>query len=205
MDGVDMWQALSNRKVGSRFEVVHNINPIYPYTSYLLGPWKYVKGTVNPVYDTWLGDIPTNENPKADQYPKEVMASPAWSAVAKFSRRGLNEKEILMLREDTKIFCGNTDHNVTAFKCDPLEAPCLFNIQDDPCEMRNLHLPRVVEVVEQYLEIAKKRAVDPINQPLDPRSDPALNNFQWTYWLDLLEEKGVDGIRESVDKLRNIF
>lgn len=200
-----MWQVLSNRRAGPRFEVVHNINPIYPYTSYLLGPWKYINGTVNPVYDTWLGEIPTNENPQADQYPKEVTASPAWSAVAKFSSRELNKRDILALREDTKIYCGNTNQNSTSFKCDPLKAPCLFNIQADPCETRNLRLPRTMEVVEQYLERAKKRVVDPINQPLDPRSDPALNNFQWTYWLDLLEETGVVGIGEAVDKLRNIF
>lgn len=188
LDGFNMWNVLSKWQASPRNEVVHNIDPIYPYTSYLLGIWKYVNGTVNPNVDTWLGDIKT-DNPSSDMYPDEVYSSPTWKAVSKYRASQLSQGEMLSLRQKTNIACPNIYTNSSSFACEPLRSPCLFNIQADPCEQVNLaeSYPSVVKVMEQNLSKARRKVVAPLNKPLDPRSDPGLNNYQWTYWLDLLE------------------
>lgn len=189
LDGMNMWDMLSKQRPSPRVEIVHNINPIYPYTSYLLGNWKYVNGTVNPQFDTWLGDIPTADNPNAHEYTRDLFGSPAWKSVSKYRTKMLTRTDTLKLRERTKVICRESYSLADA--CDPMKAPCLFDLYSDPCETRNLanKLPKVLEVVELYLERAKWKIVPPNNKPLDPCSNPALNNGLWTYWLDLLEEE----------------
>lgn len=191
LDGFNMWEALSNQRLGPRTEVVHNIDPKFEYTSYLLGNWKYVNGTVNSVYDTWLGDIPTQENTKADQYTREVTGSLAWKAVAKQATRQLTQLDIEGLRKQSQVVCPRLPIKYSWSKCDPLKAPCLFNIQTDPCEQVNLAkgLPSVVKYVEQSLAKAKLKVVAPRNQPADRRANPFFFENQWTFWMDLLEER----------------
>lgn len=189
LDGKNMWEALSKQTLSPRHEVVHNIDPIYPYTSYLLAFWKYVNGTINPMYDTWMGELPTGENPQADRYPEEVYASAAWRAVSKHRPQIATSLEVL--REQSKIVCDKPRGNMSSeFICDPLKSPCLFFILTDPCEQTNLAstLPNMLRIVERSLAIAKLKVVEPQNKPHDARADPALNGYQWTYWLDLIDE-----------------
>lgn len=192
LDGLNMWETLSRQLTSPRREIVHNIDPIYPYTSYMSGKWKYVKGTVNPTQDTWLGDIPTTENPQADTYTTDLLyASEAWQVLSKYGKRKLKKRDILRLRDQATMVCLKEQQNNTVIDCDPLAVPCLFNIAADPCERNNLaeQLPNVVQMVEQSLAKARLKVVDPLNKPYDPRADPGLNGFQWTYWLDLLKQR----------------
>lgn len=189
LDGLSMWETLSKEKSSPRFEVLHNADPIYPYTSYLWNNWKYVKGTVDSEQDIWLGDIPTDENPNADSYVQVLFASPAWKAVTRHSLNGeLDAAEVLRLRDNSRVSC--PFQNVTRV-CEPLKAPCLFDIRSDPCERNNLadQMPGMVTDMEKYLELATRKVVNPRNKPSDPRCDPARNNGRWTYWIDLLEEQ----------------
>lgn len=187
LDGKSMWKTLSMEKPSPRFEVLHNADPIIPYTSYLWNNWKYVNGSVDPERDTWLGDIATDENPSADSYVKVLFASPAWKALMRQKIDGeLGASEVLRLREDAQVSC--PFQNITHV-CEPLKAPCLFDIRSDPWERNNLakQMPEMVTEIEKYLKLATRKVVRPRNEPSDPRCDPALNNGQWTYWIDLLE------------------
>lgn len=192
LDGLEQWSTLSHGRPSPRFEVLHNVDPVYPYDSYLYRSFKYVKGTVNPAQDTWLGDsIPTDENPRPDLYIKELQESPAWKAVSKLRSRPLSVQNVLNLRNQAQVRCKrNLFPNMTT-ACDPRIAPCLFDIEADPCERNNLarKIPDMVARLQQQLNLAKRNAVPPRNQPLDPRSDPGINMGAWTYWLDLVEER----------------
>lgn len=42
--------------------------------------------------------------------------------------------KIINLRNKARVDCGK----VEPIDCKPLEAPCLFKINEDPCEKRNL-------------------------------------------------------------------
>ncbi|UYV75965.1 hypothetical protein LAZ67_13001950 [Cordylochernes scorpioides] len=70
--------------------------------------------------------------------------------------------------------------------CNPVEAACLFNIEEDPCEMNNLadEKPQMVaEMLQRVAEYAKK-AVPPLNKPFDPQANPALHGYFWSPWRD---------------------
>ena len=81
-------------------------------------------------------------------------------------------------------------------KCDPPPSsppectrelgPCLFNIDNDPCEYVNQakSQPDIVRNMLSWLEQYKQTMVPPRNKPNDPASNP--NNFGgvWSPWMD---------------------
>lgn len=190
LDGMSMWRTLTEGRPGLRYDVLHNADPKTPYTSYMFDNWKYVKGTVNPSLDSWLGDIPKDDNPNAGSYLKQLFSSPAWKALRKQRKKELSQNEVKQLRNEAQVMCKHY-FPVLGSKCDPNTAPCLFNLKVDPCERFNFapYLPEIINMMEEQLSKAMRRVVYPINQPLDPRSDPGLYNGTWTYWMDIIEER----------------
>lgn len=72
--------------------------------------------------------------------------------------------------------------------CRPAEKPCLFNTEEDPCELENLAdlLPDVLASVSERLKFYNSTAIPPANLPRDPRGFPSNWNNTWTNWGDLL-------------------
>lgn len=44
IDGMDMWNALSNNTESPRTSVLHNIDDIYGVSAITVGDWKYIQG-----------------------------------------------------------------------------------------------------------------------------------------------------------------
>ena len=70
--------------------------------------------------------------------------------------------------------------------CEPMIAPCLFNIEQDPCEMVNLagKSPLNLIIFETILIKHGLTVIPPSNLDGDPRSDPSLWNNTWTSWTE---------------------
>lgn len=64
-----------------------------------------------------------------------MIGSTAGRAVASVGL-ALSADAIRRLREDAMIKCPPKNDSLPL--CKPLEAPCLFNVQQDPCEDNNL-------------------------------------------------------------------
>ena len=73
---------------------------------------------------------------------------------------------------------------VTPAEC--REKPCLFNIEDDPCEYYNVaeKYPDVLKKLLSVLENYKKSMVPPRNKPRDEAADPNAHGGVWTPWRD---------------------
>lgn len=71
-------------------------------------------------------------------------------------------------------------------KCDPQKAPCLFNIENDPCEMINLasSMPEKLQELEKKLQKFQSTIIPPSNVPDDENGNPALWNGIWVNWQD---------------------
>lgn len=70
--------------------------------------------------------------------------------------------------------------------CNPIEAPCLFNIKEDPCERINLAKTRpvILKTLEDALLKYKVTAMPASNMENDRKANPINWNGTWTNWMD---------------------
>lgn len=89
-----------------------------------------MKGTsYDGAWDGWYG--PSAD--KANYNVTEVLQSLAGNITAKLNMSATID-EIHTLRKQAQINC----KNVQPIPCRPLENSCLFNVDEDPCELRNV-------------------------------------------------------------------
>ncbi|XP_018331773.1 arylsulfatase B isoform X2 [Agrilus planipennis] len=208
IDGIDMWQAISEDAPGSRTEMLYNIDPVYSYASIRKGDWKYINGSTSKKNDGWKGSSGRSELYKYDE--KSVLSSKVAVAVAgmitskqiqeKYSNdqhkvnesastfKFLDSNVISQIRKEATVNCGhpNIEEMQDKHICDPFVSPCLFNLKDDPCERINLAADKQSTMInlEMLLQQYKRGAVDPINVPADPLANPNLYNNTWVNWKD---------------------
>jgi arylsulfatase B len=72
--------------------------------------------------------------------------------------------------------------------CDPREKVCLFNIDEDPCELNDLSLenPEILREMLSRLAIFNATAVPPANLPVDEKGDPKYWAYTFTNFGDFL-------------------
>lgn len=104
----------------------------------------------------------------------------------------LSETAVASLRHQAEVHCNQNNgftflsNTSSETACRPREAPCLFNIRDDPCETTNLAHTQllVLHSLEESLERFKETMVKPLNIPGDPMSNPIYWNNTWVNWKD---------------------
>ncbi|XP_049808943.1 arylsulfatase B-like [Schistocerca nitens] len=114
-----------------------------------------------------------------------VYLSPAWRALSRYTK--VTEETVAAARSAALVECPGDDGE--AVECDPLLEPCLFDVEADPCERRNLYRgqdgrfgPRFEEVLDLYRRTARQ----PLNVDADDNADPARWNNTWTTWGDFV-------------------
>uniref|UniRef100_A0A1B0CXZ0 Sulfatase N-terminal domain-containing protein n=1 Tax=Lutzomyia longipalpis TaxID=7200 RepID=A0A1B0CXZ0_LUTLO len=180
IDGINIWQTVSLNKRPSRREILHNIDPIIGYSSYYSDGWKYINGTTAVgKYDYWLGEIHYENDPKSSQYAEIVMRTDVWKALDPFAKRKLRARDVEALRKKTAVNCGNQSSRT---RCNPLEAPCLYHLTRDPCEINNLaeKQPKRLQEMARRVEEFRDNMMPPKNLPADPKSNPDLHDGVWT-------------------------
>ena len=206
MDGIDMWESISEGAESPRIELLHNIDDIDSYAAIRRGQWKYLYGsTTGGKGDAWYGSNGRNKEYTYDE--KAVLTSQVGSTLAglttyqqiqektskklsdnSFTRKLLDDEIIRSLRHSAEVKCPkvNFDDLNENKRCNPLESPCLFNLHEDPCEQINLasERPMIVLNMERALDRLRKTALPIRNIPRDPNADPAKWNNTWTNWQD---------------------
>lgn len=81
--------------------------------------------------------------------------------------------------------------------------PCLFDINEDPCETTNVAhlLPGVLRSMEFEVKRLKAKALLPRNKPSDPRANPAQFNGTWSSWYTELGISGIAHRNNAVDPI----
>lgn len=186
IDGIDQWEVLQKDVPTRRTKVLHNIDDIYGNAALTIDKWKYVEGsTYNGQWDGWYG--PSGREKTFRYNVGQVLGSRAHRAVSTISNR-VSPDHIRELREKATISC-STERNTNEARfsnCKPLIAPCLFNIEADPCETNNLadKFPDILLQLSKELRMENTTAVPPANIPIDPRGNPRFWDNVWTDFGD---------------------
>jgi arylsulfatase B len=117
-------------------------------------------------------------------YQQQVLDSDAAQYIAMLGMSGTQNLYQQLL--DAEISCG--ERPVDAHPCLPLDAPCLFDIEQDPCEYNNLaeKMPHITEDLLSLLSWYNSTAVAPLNTSPDPMSNPKYWNYTYTNWADFV-------------------
>nr|ATE50179.1 arylsulfatase 4 [Psylliodes chrysocephala] len=203
IDGLDMWESISEDKESPRTEMLYNIDDTARWGAIRQGDWKYIYGSTGKRKDLWYGD-----DGKKSEYSYDVNQILTSKTAAAFAglityqqikdknsnrrrRRELkiiDKNDIKTLRTQATVSCGsfNFEDQLEENKCNLHQSPCLFNIREDPCERVNLAStrPNIVRNLEQLLLDYRKNIVPALNKPRDPRANPMDWNNTWTNWQD---------------------
>ncbi|XP_024083759.1 arylsulfatase B-like [Cimex lectularius] len=183
IDGVSQWDYLKNveNSTEPRGEILQNIDDVYGYSALRDGPFKYVNGTAFLGYlDNWFGE---EERSALEYNISAVINSPVARIFKEVNNASLVEEKIASLRKMALVKCNETNKYI---KCDSKLQPCLFNIEEDPCERNNvfqLH-PDAVRIMESKIAKYRVNMIPPGNKRAESVANPRYYNNTWTNWRD---------------------
>ncbi|XP_055333769.1 arylsulfatase B-like isoform X2 [Paramacrobiotus metropolitanus] len=159
IDGFNMWPTLSHNFPSPRSEILLNIDRQRGLYGLRVRNYKLIKGsTFAGLWDRWYGSKGT------------------------FDADTDNDVKI----HSARIICQPpTDPSVTQ-SCRPSSGPCLFDLDEDPCEYRNIaaEQPAVLQRMMKRLAEYNETVVRPRNRPMDQQARPRFHGGVWTTWRE---------------------
>lgn len=137
LDGISVWESLSNDESSPRKAILHNIDDIWGNAALTRSDWKVLVGTnYKGGWDGWYGPA-GDRNARSYNY-KAVRSSMTGRSLAAIDMLP-SMADIARMRMESNIDCSaRMPYLKDGIVCKPLEKPCLFNVKDDPCEKYNL-------------------------------------------------------------------
>lgn len=177
--GLPLWIQLTNNLTSPRQEILYNIDPIWNVSAIRFKNWKLIQGLVYPDWNQWYPPFSQNDTSKSF-IDYQRINSLAYKILTQMKRQ-----PNFNLFNDAKINCGPKPKNATS-NCDPLLSPCLFDVDNDPCEFNNLadEHPLIVKFLWNRILQMNETASEPGTKPNDPDANPALHNYAWSCWKD---------------------
>ncbi|KAH6923434.1 hypothetical protein HPB50_001073 [Hyalomma asiaticum] len=177
IDGVSQWDTLlSGSETPARQELLHGFNPAYGSGAYRSGRYKLV---VVPNDGSWddrrlqhFGDRPSGVD--LDGLAAESKVS---EVLAKFHAPGSARAATPEWRRTASVSCELDRRS----NFESAHSPYLFDIVDDPCELRNLaqEQSHIVDTMMRKLAAAADIAAPPSTEAPDPEAYPQYNNCTW--------------------------
>lgn len=179
LDSINLWETISSGAPSGRKEVLYNIENVRGYSALVHDGWKLVNGSENINNSNWFGRSGLEDVVVSfKSYAKDVVESEASRSLPT-----LNLESVKRMRDEATVKC-NAGTRTT--ECNPLVAPCVFNIIDDPCETNNLADSHPAKL--DFLVSRLNKHIDEIytnqRKPSDPKCDPKNFNYTWTWWQD---------------------
>jgi hypothetical protein len=197
---------------GNSFEVAqsiyyiqlkHQVNKVVIYSLNLFSgntTSSDLGGCPNGTCDSWFGpsgrdngnsdsnsvsESKERKNKVEDLLPL-ILSSPAGQA---FEQAGfpIDEKLAREMQILANLECDENGGD-DEIPCDAFQSPCLFNIEEDPCEKRNLaqEEPETVEFLVQLIDEYNQTAIPPLRRWNDPDCAPFKWDYTWTFFNDLV-------------------
>ncbi|XP_064490165.1 arylsulfatase B-like [Ornithodoros turicata] len=176
IDGYNLWESLLSDSVSPRPDVLHNIDPMDQNSALRHGGYKLVQGHIR--LNDWYKPA------DYDQGPHNVEKLRYKSSVGRTLRKlGRPLVESVDEALDEVVVKCNLPMNVSA--CFPEKAPCLFNIEADPCENDNIadQHPDIVDFMLKRLAVYRESMVPPLNKAPIKKALPRLHGYVWKPYL----------------------
>lgn len=180
---MNLWRELTEDEDSKRTHILHNIDDIWGSAALTVSNWKVVKGTnYNGQWDGWYG--PAGDRDPIN-YNLNLLKSCPTARILLRMKYFPTDGQIRSLREETNVEC-EKKLPYSPSDCNPLKSPCLFNVNEDPCELTNLasKYPNILNSVLAELDKYNRSVIPPSNMPLDPRADPRFWDNVWTNFGD---------------------
>ncbi|KAK8402796.1 hypothetical protein O3P69_000844 [Scylla paramamosain] len=188
IDGLDLWETLTQDHPSPRTEFLVNIDPKLNSAAIRIGDWKllYNPQAFGHHWDFWFG--PSGRNETAPETQLDVILEQVENSLAAKAIKTIYPEaftDMKSLRLQSEVHCEPVPKNAT-LSCNSQEHPCLFHIPSDPCEYHNLATayPLHVNVLRAKLKLYNATVVPPRNKPWDPKANPKYWGYSWTNWLD---------------------
>ncbi|CAG2114248.1 unnamed protein product [Medioppia subpectinata] len=188
--GMSQWSTLSTNGRPVRWEIHHNVDPLWNQSAIRWYDWKLVQSSEPVFFGKTLAQMDYNNGHigvnNAHNFPA-LQSTDRLKCKTYDILRQMNRKPDYNVLKGSAIECSTKPLTQTPAKC--LNEFCLFNIRDDPCEQHDL----IGEIEAEFVAILLERlrqfnrtSVPPLTLvPLDPvASDPALYNYTYVNWLD---------------------
>ncbi|KAK6644627.1 hypothetical protein RUM43_000895 [Polyplax serrata] len=193
MDGINQWDSLGLISSVKRDYTVLNINDRTGAEGILIGnQWKLIKGGF-PGYGNydyhWGKEENSRPNPKYN--PDDVLYSVTGRVINGFPKYKsvFNTKGILKRRIESTVRCESSDAKIPTsdglveksdvHRC---QQYCLFDILNDPCELRPVRNDEILNMGVKIIEEIKRNLVRQRLTVVDPESNPAYFDGVWVPW-----------------------
>ncbi|XP_060530533.1 arylsulfatase I-like isoform X2 [Cylas formicarius] len=177
LDGISMWNTLTNNVDSGRSEILLNINQITGEAGLRVGDYKIITGRSNDIiWDGWFG--PSGRN---GTYDLNLIETSAAYQALKSVKMAVALEEITTIRANATVSCSNLNKT----SCQQSDV-CLYNIKTDPCEFLNLADTDadILESMVTRLQEYNATSLPPQNVADDPNADPRLHQHVWSIWGD---------------------
>ncbi|XP_068709022.1 arylsulfatase I-like [Montipora foliosa] len=174
IDGMNVWDTIAHAEKSPRTTVLHNIDPIRKFAAIRVNQYKLIINQ-DAVYETtWYPRYEVEEKQDSMEEPSTLPGA--------------------------VIKCGEwSESNSTP--CNTTVFPCLFNVEQDPCERNNLafsHLDRVEQLIKKLIDYQEKAL--PVWFPeRDPSANPDEHHGYWGPWMTSKANSAI--LRKVIDSI----
>ncbi|ODM96105.1 Arylsulfatase B [Orchesella cincta] len=190
IDGLSLWKTFTIGVPSPRITMLYNIDGPYNNSAIRDGPWKLIQGAgKSPTFDLgagewdyWHGES-GEESGNSSKLIPQITSSKAGKALVSAGFK-LNVTSMQQMQEDARVLCNR--HKDEVIPCDPAQAPCLFHVDDDPCELWNV-ADKEQETVQRLLSMIadlNKTALPTMSRLRHPEGFPRNWGNVWTTWED---------------------
>lgn len=190
IDGMDQWSLLSKEEGKEREHLLLNIDEVQKTEGAIYKRFKLVRGSVeNGHYDGYYGDSGRyDKSIELPSYADTILKSSVSETITYHLGGPVTQPSMIVrLRQEATVVCNaNNDNFVKSSFTTCNITECLFDLMNDPCEMRNIagQYSKISKDLDAILEKYGRVLVSQGRVSVDWRADPRRMNNTWEPWMN---------------------